>query len=334
MTRRHARTSLTLFAGAALIAFSVAHTPLTTATLAAEPETVAVCAARVRGEVRVQLDAGMSREQADLLLQTRLAKECLGDAAAPPSNATAFFIGTLNREYHRFAYMFISRALDSSSYLGLVRDRSAKAKRARAQKNYAVWFAQGDADGDLVPDRLDRCPGTPANTATHANGCPNPEGLRPPAPNDADVRWALEKFRVPITPACYDAPLPAAPQTIKLGYNIVDQSTFKLAIVPVPRKPEECPIYYEFNVTIETAFAQSVPQYAGFVFPDTANIEPGSARAVFQIVGTDSGDRKIVFDWGHFLTAAHWRVRAVNGAGLAGPWSGDAFTTSASFGEP
>jgi hypothetical protein len=338
MNPHQSRTSITLFSAAALsVLMAVAVGVATTVTAAAAAEPVAVCADRVRAEVRTQLDGGMPREQADLLLQTRLARECLGDAQAPPSNATAFFIGTLNREYHRLAHMFISHALDSSSYLGLVRDRSAKSKRARNQKNYVVWFGQGDQDSDFVPDRLDTCPGTPPATVTTPNGCPDPVHGRPRAPNDSDVRWALEQYKMPVNPACYDAPAPAAPQAIKLGYNNVDRTTFKLAIVPVPRQPVECPIYYEFNVTIQTPFVQNglpIALYTGFAFQDTETIELGSARAVFQITAADAGDKKVVFDSFDILTGAHWRVRGVTGAGLAGPWTAIAFTTQPSFGEP
>jgi hypothetical protein len=300
---------------------------------AAETETLIQCAERVRGEVRAQLDAGMPQAEADLVLQTRFAKECLGDPADPPSNATAFFVGALNREYHRLAYMFVMHKLNSSSYLGLVRDRSGKMKRARHDATYVDMFAQGDADGDFVPDRLDRCPGTKVNAVTTPDGCPDPKIAGPKAPADRDVRRALSYYRLDVTPACYDAPPPDVPQPLRLGYTS-GRTAFKLAVVPVERDPEECPIYYEFNVTMVSMLGPGNPVYRGYVFKDSENTNGGSGPAVFEIPSTIDGASKYLFILADLFTGAQWRVRAVNGAGVASPWSTYEFQPTTVFAQP
>ncbi|MBB2495163.1 OmpA family protein [Aquipseudomonas ullengensis] len=60
-----------------------------------------------------------------------------------------------------------------------------------------VCYAQdGDADGDGVHDRRDRCPDTPANTPVRHNGCPLPDYPSTEAPAAEPVAEATEAVRV------------------------------------------------------------------------------------------------------------------------------------------
>lgn len=68
-----------------------------------------------------------------------------------------------------------------------------------------ICYAQdGDEDGDGVFDRRDRCPGTPANTPVHHNGCPlkeyptstammEPEEAAEPVRVELDVKFDFDK---------------------------------------------------------------------------------------------------------------------------------------------
>ena len=55
-----------------------------------------------------------------------------------------------------------------------------------------------------------------------------------------------------------------------------------------------------------------------------------------MIDGTDVGQRKVLFDKWKYETGSGglWRVRAINGAGVAGPWSDMTLNPHVSFGEP
>ena len=66
------------------------------------------------------------------------------------------------------------------------------------------------------------------------------------------------------------------PKPIKFGYNNVNRNTLKLAITPVSRDPAACPMYYEFSFTIHTLQGGlPVDEFAGFIFRDNQNVEPG-----------------------------------------------------------
>jgi outer membrane protein OmpA-like peptidoglycan-associated protein len=60
-----------------------------------------------------------------------------------------------------------------------------------------ICYAQdGDEDGDGVFDRRDRCPGTPANTLVHHNGCPLKEYPDSPAAMESEPDEPAEVVRV------------------------------------------------------------------------------------------------------------------------------------------
>ncbi len=303
----------------------------------AQPSPISLdeCAKRVRSEVRSRAAAGLDTVRVEVLFQKLLIQRCLSEPHEAPSDARALFLGTINREYARLAFLFIGGQLDSSAYLGIVRDREAKRRLAR-EAGYVEEFAAGDEDGDLVPDTRDKCPNTPPNIVTDKYGCPDPRSARPRAPDDREVRRLIARWMIPFDKRCAQTAVPAVPAPLKLGYNNVDRKTFKLAITPVPRAPAGCPIYYEFGVAMHTVqFGLTVEEHAGLVFADTDNIEPLAARAVFVIPENATGPREVVFEkFKYSLGGAHWRVRAVNGAGVAGAWSPYAFATAPSFGEP
>lgn len=301
------------------------HTPTPT------PASPGDCAERVRAAVRLE---NLPPLEANLAYRQRLLQQCLADPEATPSDAEASFKGScLGIDYVRFAEMFLAEQLDASAYLGLVRDRSAKGRMAEREIGYVEAFAAGDEDGDCVPDSLDQCAHTPPDTVTDEDGCPDSSRARPTAATDEDVRRAIDRLQVPLDARCLNPGHPGIPKPIKFGYNNVNRNTLKVAIVPVSRDPAACPIYYELNFSFHKA--AGVPAHAGFIVADSTNIEPGGPRAVFVLDGTDVGQRKALFDeWKYEAGGGFWRVRAINGAGIAGPWSDIALNPAVSFGEP
>src|SRR3954454_24204716 len=94
-----------------------------------------------------------------------------------------------------------------ADYLARVRDRSAKLRTIRRQPEICDAFGRGDADGDLVPDESDKCPNTANLVPTGPDGCDSKTPL-PTAPSAKEVSDAAKALKVPLAPACRNAPVP------------------------------------------------------------------------------------------------------------------------------
>ena len=178
-----------------------------TATPTVTPASLEDCADRVRTEVRGR---DLSALEGNLLYQQLLMQERLADPSEAPDDAEALFLGScLNIDNLRFAEMLVARDLDSSAYLGLVRDRTAKGLLAKRTRGYVRAYAAGDADADCVPDSLDECPGTPPNTVTDEHGCPDPRNARPQAGSDEE---RAHHSRIPAGTVRQELPRTGAPR--------------------------------------------------------------------------------------------------------------------------
>src|SRR4051812_12557322 len=158
----------------------------------------------------------------DDLVVARLYETALAACARPAvDGATAAMVGIVNVDYERAARMMISNQLTPAQYLAVSRDRSAKLRAAIKDASWAQARANGDADGDLVPDDRDRCPNTPELTATDANGCPLPDNRLPKAPSGQEVQRVLAQLNIVIAPGCDGAPPPGPAAPVQLGYDRV-----------------------------------------------------------------------------------------------------------------
>jgi hypothetical protein len=102
----------------------------------------------------------------------------------------------------------------------------------------------------------------------------------------------------------------------------------------VARDPQQCPVYYEFNVTMVSTLGPGNPVYQGFVFPDSDATGTVNGATVFEIPSSITGASKYLFLLADLFTSAHWRVRAVNGAGVPSQWSNYEFQPTTVFAQP
>ena len=249
----------------------------------------------------------------------------------------AYFAGSVNFDYSRFARMVAYDKISPSLYLGLVRDRSKKMRAARKDPSYLVAFVHGDADGDLVPDTQDQCPGTPDLTITDLRGCPVREPL-PQAPNSRDIHTSLDGLGFVTSPACDGSPVPQVSAPLKGGYDDQTRNTYRLAVTKVDGQKPGCVVLYEIQIHFSqpTLAAPSPELGLQVVFRASENLDKGSSgfiRQVFQVSGSDTGRKKQLYDYARYYNKKEIRVRAVNGDGLTSPWSGILISNDPSFHE-
>jgi hypothetical protein len=281
--------------------------------------------------VAIWKQQGLSDAQIQKLFQQYLA-QCSG---ADP--ATALFAGVVNIDYFRFARLVISGNIAPDLYVGLVRDRERKMKVAVKTPGWLTSYASGDADGDLVPDLMDRCPGTPDLTRTDNFGCPDRTPLAP-QPSGEQLVQVLNRLNLITSTACDAASFPDVSMPIKLGYDLGLQEEFVLGVSKVSGQPANCVVLYEVEVHMSKPKAGApVPaeDLVPVVFRSTENTDmspSGQTRQVFRIKPTDTGAKHQLWQNARYYNHAEFRVRAINGNGLSGGWSGLAGTNIAWFG--
>ncbi|MFP5265205.1 MAG: hypothetical protein ACLGJB_25240 [Blastocatellia bacterium] len=293
------------------------------------------CIEAATAKVRPLMDAGRSKQEIDRAFQVALAA-CSGSKVSPAEAALA---GSANVEYSRLARLLVSQGITPAQYLQLVRALTRKLRAARRDPGFAQAYAEGDDDGDFVPNDRDRCPRSPATAPTDQNGCPTKERL-PSAPAASDVRRALNAMKIGASPDCKNAPAPGSPEPLKIGYDNVNRRTFAMAVTKVRNQPADCTVFYEVIINLSGGFA-NLPEKASahLIFRDTDNTDKapsGERRQVFRIRQTDpdTGNRRFLFENGHRYNLVEWRVRAINGNGQSSKWSGWKAGDGPSFGEP
>jgi hypothetical protein len=272
------------------------------------------------------------------------------------SAAERDFVATMNHDRQRLAQQLVSQNLTPIGYLHRTWSYAAKTAAARRAPQWMVQWAVGDADGDLVPDARDQCPNTPDLAPTDLRGCVVPEPTLDLAPSAEAVRASLEVVGdIPFHSACMNAPAPDAPRPLRLHLGAQaaspddadsNNSLLNFSMMPSTNQPAGCPLYYELmanveglpggSVVIRRILASSDVPSAPDAGPSHPNVDyvPGVvAHCEFIRLG-DSGTEPAVpcppfpgtvpkLNAVTFASGVegYWRVRAVNGAGLASPWS-------------
>lgn len=244
------------------------------------------------------------------------------DPARTPANAA--FLGAFNADFAHLGSMFAAGALSLAEYRLVSTDRSRKYQAMLASPTAQATLAAGDADGDLVPDRSDRCPGTVYGVATDDSGCPTS-----PAPKgDASLVRALSGTKVLYNPSCKDAPPPLMPVPMEWGRG---QQTklgtvgYNLWVSRSGGEPPGCEIFYEFDLRFTNPSVAGSPPvfYAHMVMREGEDLLTSTTSATFGLpLGPSlSPGRNAVRDaMGNYSTVG-WKVRAVNGSQVASPWS-------------
>lgn len=256
----------------------------------------------------------------------------LAGCAGPDVDPTlATLVGKINFDYTQLARQVLTEKLDASTYVSLVRDRSRKRRLGKDAEWLAAW-ARGDEDGDYVPDDRDRCPGTPPFTVTSDYGCP-PRAHTPALMNGnaEDLRAYFQKVGVVAGLGCQGAPTPETPQPLRAGRS-ADGHTL-VSVTRVGNQPDGCPVMIEVEGVYHGYWSSGPARFptdtiSVWIFNTSLHLtlRSGDARdpaAAEQVFRARSGDTD-------FLATAQvptgryslsWRARAMNGNGIASPWS-------------
>ncbi|MFO0659993.1 MAG: hypothetical protein U0165_09210 [Polyangiaceae bacterium] len=216
-----------------------------------------------------------------------------------------------------------------------------------------VEWLQGDDDGDFVPNTRDICPNTPELAATDLRGCVVDDSTVAHAPPADEVNAAIKLAGgLLYNEACKDAPIPNPPTPLRLhaGGLVSDPADMNSAntllnfsMMPTNNQPADCPVYYELMANIEglpggsivarrTFKASELPAAVGEGLPHVDYVSGAVAHCEFVRNGDLATEPRIPCTTAVGVPAlkavtlpagvsGYWRVRAVNGAGVASPWS-------------
>jgi hypothetical protein len=293
-----------------------------------EPSPGRPCLAEARDRATVAFKQGASREAARRQLEIAAAA-CLDPTLTPDA---AHLVGTVNADRARFARDFFEGKLSLAAYRAALDDRRDKLARLLRDPNQQRELVEGDADGDLVPDRRDRCPGTPDGTPTDAQGCPLK--LTPQDQDKRDertLRATLAGARFLYNRSCDGAPAPRIPAPLEWGrgqQKKLGTQGFNLAVAKVSGQPAGCEIFYEiqFRFIDPNPGNPALPpaKIVTVVFSQAEDLLTDPARAVLPLpvgppLSTARSEAREAMLRQYFR--ATWRVRAVNGSNVASKWS-------------
>jgi hypothetical protein len=299
------------------------------------------CLKAARASATAAFQGGATREAARLQLEIDSAS-CFDPSLTP---AAAHLIGTVNADRARFARDFLQGKLTLRAYRAALEDRRRKLARLLTDPAGQAALLAGDADGDLVPDSQDLCPGTPDGTPTNDKGCPRAVPPRPgDVAEDRRMREVLSGARYLYSKSCEGAPRPQIPAPLEWGrgpQTKLGTWGFNLAVTKVTGQPADCEVFYE----IEIRFVDANPgnpalppsKIVTIVYSSREDLLTDPRRAVFGLpIGpTLSPARAAVLEaFNRQYFRAIWRVRAVNGSNLPSPWSPFVTQGPASSGVP
>jgi hypothetical protein len=253
----------------------------------------------------------------------------------PADEAPSAYVAHVEGDLREAARRFADGRMSGRDYLTLATDRAGKARRYHDDPTWRAAATRGDRDGDGVPDGKDGCE-TPPLTPTDERGCPlppcdprNPECARPSPEDDRRARDLLEHATLMFNPACEGSPVPETPDPLEWGrgrQTPTGTMGFNLAVTEVHNQPPGCELFYEieFRVEWQAPPGQARTRYLNVLFRATDDLKPADPRrAVFGIpVGPPvSPSRDLLRQSLLLFLDVRWRVRAVNGAQAASPWS-------------
>jgi hypothetical protein len=263
-----------------------------------------------------------------------------GPRKRPDAPAQSPYVARLAGDLREAGRRFADGGLAGREYLALSIDRAGKARRFHADAAWRAEAERGDRDADGVPDARDACETAPLQP-TDERGCPlppcdprDPGCARPSADDDARTRELLEDALLMFNPACEGSPVPQTPEPLEWGRGTqtaagrleVVTHGFNLAVTEVTNQKPGCQLFYELEFRLDSTPPPGQPRlrYLSVAFDAASDLQPGDARrAVFGIpVGPPVSPGRDQLRQGLLLFEdVRWRVRAVNGAQAASPWS-------------
>jgi hypothetical protein len=253
----------------------------------------------------------------------------------PESPAQSAYLAQIDAYLSDAARRFADGRMSGRDYLTLATDRAGKARRFHDDAKWRAAATRGDRDGDAVPDPEDRCE-TPPLTPTGERGCPlprcdprDPACGQPSPDDDRRTRDLLDRGVLMFNPACENSLIPQTPEPLQWGRGTQTPTAtmgFNLAVTEVTNQRPGCELFYEIEFRIEWQAppGQQRLRYISVVFRASEDLKPADPhRAVFGIpmLPPVSPARDLLRQALSRFLDVRWRVRAVNGAQAASPWS-------------
>lgn len=244
----------------------------------------------------------------DLNRNFQARREVLRCGADTPTACEIDFFTVVNIQRYEMAERQIRDLVSPAEARAFSVDRDRKVRLADDDPTWLPDFCRGDADRDLVGDRRDRCPGTPAFTATDDFGCTDP--TLPPAPTREDMREAFGGIRMAFASGCSASDVPAPTELVKTCIDFAAQTT-NIVFRPVKNLPATCPVWYVMRGTALHQTGPNVPaRPVSIAFGPLLNPVETPEGMVFAL-GADSGDLS-----DPFITGAHVRVTVQTVTGM------------------
>lgn len=270
---------------------------------------------------RIEPRADLPPREREVTYQADIVRSCSMPGA---SDCRARLVGRANVDYTTAAGQMVANVLSPAQYVALSRDRTRKLRKTEDDAGFAAHLcSDSDSDGDWIVDANDRCPGTPDLTATDDDGCPI---AVPPGPSAEDVARVFSRLNLAFNPKCGGA---SVPEQVSAGAfywpDFPNRGTYILSGA-VRNQPPGCPVWYEFDVE-EVNGANAGYRYRVAFMDREANLDlVNLGRPVpdgliqFNPRPGDVGERDRLARTGG-RARIRYRVRAMNGNGVHGPWS-------------
>ncbi len=239
------------------------------------------------------------------------------------------FMAAVNSQRYAAAMQYMAKSIDTSDHLAITRDRSRKARQMRKDQSRVASYCQGDADDDLVPDSLDKCPNTPLLTPTDDNGC-TLTTQKPIGPPRSAVDNLLFSMGFMHDPACDGKTLPPMPDGFRTsiepkGCTSGDWRDPTL-LWRLPSLPDfSCPAWLEVTTTVFSLSGTATPYH--FSLPltsDYVHLIPNSEKAwasYHMTLSTMPQTVKTIEATMENGSQGYIQYRVVNGNGQLSSWT-------------
>jgi hypothetical protein len=292
--------------------------------LAASPD-LDTCIAKAREQAAKALQKGATAYDA----RRQLEADFVSCNNPSMKKETALFIGTINADLAQFGEQFLLGHLTATAYRNARTDRSRKLRAFGDDFPLHKDFRRGDVDGDLIPDRRDRCPRTAAGVPTDDAGCPTAMDTRPPVGSEPDFRRLLGGLTLLRNDACENAPEPRVPKPFRYGRANpnapLPPGSLMFVMSQVSGMPDGCEMFYEIRLRFIDPVDSNAPDVAStnVVFSESEDLDSDPNIALFGLpVGQPlSPGRTATFEAFKIYQRVKWKARAVVGGPLTSPWS-------------
>jgi hypothetical protein len=252
------------------------------------------------------------------------AKKC---AFPDISDNDAKWLAVVNTDFAHLGSQYAAGKLSMVAYHAAVQDRARKLTRIESDPNIQLAISSGDADRDLVPDSVDRCPQTPYGSPTDDAGCPTGTGGLEPGPDDVSTQRELSQVKFLHNTACDGQPTPSASVALQWGRSKVKTpGGYNLAFTRSHGSVAACEVFYEIQIRYTDPAAKNLPpvDYVNVLFSEREDLLGDPTQVVFGLPpppqALSPGRTAAHVDFGQYQTA-HIRVRAVDGSQHGSEWS-------------